>query len=340
MNRRLLATRVASRLRLTPLLERFASRPGLAVLVYHRIKSPVGFAYDKAVIEATPEDFDDQMSMLRKHHDVAGPEELFDLVENPRKLKGFRVGITFDDGYLDNYEVAFPILKSHGLSATFFLPTHYVGSRHIPWWDQVAFLVRRTEKTELVLEYPQRLVVKVDRHDPQALDSAIVSVLRAYTRAENVELAPYLAAVEKACGASLPAEAEERQFMSWDEAAEMQKAGMAIGSHTHSHNILATLPAAEQEKECRDSRARLQAQSLAAESLAYPVGKPTSFSQETMRCAREAGYRCAFTNYGGVNLPDRIDPFDVKRIGMSFGEDTSQMRLRLALTAAARRQAW
>jgi peptidoglycan/xylan/chitin deacetylase (PgdA/CDA1 family) len=337
MNRRLLATRVASKLRLTPLLERFASRPGLAVLVYHRINSPVGFAYDKAVIEATPEDFDDQMTMLRKHHDVAGPEELFDLVEHPEKVKSFRVGITFDDGYLDNYEVAFPILKSHGLSATFFLPTHYIGSRHLPWWDQVAFLVRRTEKSELVLDYPKRLVVKIDGAD---VDSAIVSVLRAYTRAENVELAPYLAAVEKACGAALPDEAEERQFMTWDEAAEMQRAGMAIGSHTHSHNILATLSTEEQEKECRGSRARLQEKSLAAESLAYPVGKPTSFSRDTMRCAREAGYRCAFTNYGGVNLPDRIDPFDVKRIGMSFGEDTSQMRLRLALTAASRRQAW
>lgn len=337
MNRRLLATRVASKLRLTPLLERFASRPGLAVLVYHRIKSPEGFAYDKAVIEATPQDFDDQMSMLRRHHDVADPDELFDLVDNPHKLKSFRVGITFDDGYLDNYEVAFPILKSHGLRATFFLPTHYVGSHHLPWWDQVAFLVRRTEKSELVLDYPTRLVVKVDRSD---LEPAIVAVLRAYTRAENVELAPYLAAVEKACGMSLPGEAEERQFLTWDEAVEMQRAGMAIGSHTHSHNILATLPDQEQEKECRDSRAMLRDRSLAAESLAYPVGKPTSFSRDTMRCAKDAGYRCAFTNYGGVNLPDRIDPFDVKRIGMSFGEDTSQMRLRLALTAAARRQAW
>jgi peptidoglycan/xylan/chitin deacetylase (PgdA/CDA1 family) len=337
MNRRLLATRVASTLRLTPLLERFASRPGLAVLVYHRIASPVGFAYDTAVIEATPDEFDDQMRMLRKHHDVAGPEELFHLVEHPHEVKSFRVGITFDDGYLDNYEVAFPILKSHGLSATFFLPTHYVGSRHLPWWDQVAFLVRRADRAELILDYPKHLVVKVDRED---VDSAIVSVLRAYTRAESVELGPYLAAVEKACGASLPSEAEQRQFLTWDEAATMQRAGMAIGSHTHSHNILATLSAEEQAKECRDSRALLRDRSLAAESLAYPVGKPTSFSRDTMRCAKDAGYRCAFTNYGGVNLPGRIDPFDVKRIGMSFGEDTSQMRLRLALTAASRRQAW
>jgi peptidoglycan/xylan/chitin deacetylase (PgdA/CDA1 family) len=337
MNRRLLATRVASKLRLTPLLERFASRPCLAVLVYHRIKSPEGFAYDKAVIEATPEDFDEQMAMLRKHHDVAGPEELFDLIDHPHKVKSFRIGITFDDGYLDNYEVAFPILRSHGLSATFFLPTHYVGSRHLPWWDQVAFLVRRTENSELDLSYPKRLLVKVNRDD---IESAIVSVLRAYTRAENVELAPYLAAVEEACGMSLPGEAEERQFLGWEEAAEMQRGGMAIGSHTHSHNILATLSDDEQQNECRRSRELLRDKSLAAESLAYPVGKPTSFSRDTMRWAKDAGYRCAFTNYGGVNLPDRIDPFDVRRIGMSFGEDTSQMRLRLALTAASRRQAW
>ena len=63
--------------------------------------------------------------------------------------------------------------------------------------------------------------------------------------------------------------------MTWTEAAEMQKAGMAIGSHTHSHKILATLSTDEQQKECRDSRALLRENSLAAESLAYPVGKPT-----------------------------------------------------------------
>src|SRR5690606_39209820 len=134
----------ASRLGLVGLLERFGSRPGLAVLAYHRILSPHGHPYDRALIEATPEQFDDQMAMLRKRYAVLDPGELAELIRHPSKIRSFCVALTFDDGYLDNYTVAFPILKSHGLRATFFLPTSYVGTRHLPWWDRVAHVVHRS----------------------------------------------------------------------------------------------------------------------------------------------------------------------------------------------------
>jgi peptidoglycan/xylan/chitin deacetylase (PgdA/CDA1 family) len=46
-----------------------------------------------------------------------------------------RVLVTFDDGYLDNYTVAFPILRSLGVQGVFFLPTAFVGTGELPWWD-------------------------------------------------------------------------------------------------------------------------------------------------------------------------------------------------------------
>src|SRR5687767_14588688 len=110
MKRREIAVAVASRLRFLPLLERFASRPSLAVLIYHRILRPEESPYDRGAIEATPEQFDEQMSMLRKCHDVVDPDEMVDLILHPRKIARLRIAITFDDGYIDNYATAFPIL--------------------------------------------------------------------------------------------------------------------------------------------------------------------------------------------------------------------------------------
>ena len=337
MSRRGLATSVASRLGLLPLLERVGSRPALAVLVYHRVMALDGHRYDKAVIEATPEEFDAQMGMLKKRHSVLTPGELLDLIANPKKLRHFHVAVTFDDGYRDNYDYAFPILKSHGLSAMFFVPTHYVNSRRLSWWDQIAFVIRRSERSTLTLRYPQLTVVNVDRDNP---DEAIRTVLRAFTRTKDADLVRYLAAVEEACGMRLPAEADERQFMSWDEAREMDRAGMAIGSHTHSHGILGNMTAEQQREECRKSRQQLEERNLTADVLAYPVGTRTTFSATTIRCVRDEGYRVAFSNYGGVNRSDAIDPFDVKRMNMSTDETATQLRFRLALSRVSRRAAW
>ncbi len=337
MNRREIATKVASRLPVLPLLERFASRPALAVLVYHRVLRPDDWPYDRDVIEATPELFDEQMTMLKRRHDVAGPEEMVELILAPKKLKHLRVAITFDDGYVDNYVHAFPILKSHGLEASFFIPTDFVGSKLLPWWDRIAYAVRTTTRKQITLTYPKPVTIAVDRRDPVP---AIRAVLRAFKREENVVLDTFLAGVEEACDVALPMEAPDRQFMSWDEASEMQRAGMAIGSHTHSHRILGHLSADEQRTECEQSRALLKKNDLAADCLAYPVGNPLSFSSTTKSCVEGAGYRSAFSNYGGLNLPDRMSPFDVKRMGMDLGESAAHLRTRLSLSAMARRQVW
>jgi peptidoglycan/xylan/chitin deacetylase (PgdA/CDA1 family) len=333
----MIATKVASRLRLLPFLERFASRPALAVLVYHRILRPEDWPYDRDVIEATPEQFDEQMAMLKRRFDVADPEEMVELILAPHRLKRLRVAITFDDGYLDNYVHAFPILRSHGLAASFFIPTDFVGTKQLPWWDRIAYGVRTTTRTELRLSYPRAVTIAVNRREPA---TAIRDVLRAFKREENVVLDTFLENVEEACGVALPKEAPDRQFMSWSEATEMQNGGMAIGSHTHSHRILGHLSAAEQRSECEESRAILKKNSLVADCLAYPVGNPLSFSATTKTCVKEAGYRSAFSNYGGINLPDQMSPFDVKRLGMDLGESAAHLRTRLSLSAMARRQVW
>jgi peptidoglycan/xylan/chitin deacetylase (PgdA/CDA1 family) len=49
---------------------------------------------------------------------------------------GGSLSITFDDGYLDNFEVAAPILKELGLPATFFVTTNFVESQSVPFWDK------------------------------------------------------------------------------------------------------------------------------------------------------------------------------------------------------------
>ena len=53
------------------------------------------------------------------------------------KLPSKSVCITFDDGYLDNLEVAKPLLEKHGLPCLFFIATGYIGKVREFWWDEL-----------------------------------------------------------------------------------------------------------------------------------------------------------------------------------------------------------
>ena len=60
--------------------------------------------------------------------------------------------ITFDDGYEDNYTLALPVLERHGLVATFFVVSDYVGTDRVFPWD-VPKIERSSEQA------PYRLLV-------------------------------------------------------------------------------------------------------------------------------------------------------------------------------------
>jgi peptidoglycan/xylan/chitin deacetylase (PgdA/CDA1 family) len=107
----------------------------------------------------------------------------------------------------------------------------------------------------------------------------------------------------------------------------MSSGGMAIGSHTLSHHVLSQLEPELQYEELSKSRAIFKEQLGAeAEVLAYPVGVRNSFTPQTQELARKAGYRAAFSFYGGTNLPGKTSAFDVKRIGIG-GQSWTRFRV-------------
>jgi peptidoglycan/xylan/chitin deacetylase (PgdA/CDA1 family) len=100
---------------------------------------------------------------------------------------------------------------------------------------------------------------------------------------------------------------------SWEQIAELDRAGVAIGSHTRHHRRLTTLGAGERSGEIAGSLADLR-ERLAAplEVLAYPNG---DHDAEVCREAREAGYVAAFTTEKGRNGAG-TDPFRLRRVSV------------------------
>ncbi len=296
----------------TELMRVLPARDSLLVLNYHRIGNPADDIFDPGVFSATAEEFEKQVSYLKRRLDVVTLDEALAIIDGSARepKKRCRVLITFDDGYLDNYEVAFPILRSLGVQGVFFLVADFMGSTCVPWWDEIAYLLRTARNKRFSLDYPAALEVDLDR---DGFTASLRAVIHLFRRAQNQDTTGFLRSLaDRTQGDALPSCA--RRFLSWDEAREMLAGGMAIGSHTQSHHVLSQLSPEKQAEELSHSRAILRDRlGIAADALAYPVGVQSSFTEATRSIARDAGYRAAFSYYGGKNLVGSINAFDVKR---------------------------
>jgi peptidoglycan/xylan/chitin deacetylase (PgdA/CDA1 family) len=312
MSKRLLLARSMKQLGILRLLEMSRSRPGILILNHHRIGDSSLTRFDRRLFSATTEEFEDQLKYLKKHFEIIAGDELRDLVSRKSSLKHSYVSITFDDGYLDNFSHAFPILVANECQATFFVVPQYVGTSAIPWWDEIAYLVRNTTKTKISLKLPVPITLNVESDR----EEAIQTMLQHYKRPDNIYAAELMEDFRREAGCELPN--VSRRFFDWAEAREMRDAGMAIGSHTQTHPILGQITPERQQWELEYSKQVIE-QNLGSKinALAYPVGTPGGFDQNTEDLARSLGYEMCFSFYGGINTPRNLNPTNLLRSNTS-----------------------
>lgn len=118
-----------------------ARRMRVPILMYHYVSAPPpGAGAIRRGLSVPPERFEDHLRYLRD----AGYQSitLHDLVlalQIGHPLPERPVVITFDDGYRDHYENAFPLLQAYGFTGTFFLITGFIDDGHEDYvtWDHV-----------------------------------------------------------------------------------------------------------------------------------------------------------------------------------------------------------
>ena len=336
----MLYSKLSSGLANTGLLRIFdllPSRPGVVVLGYHRIGNSEESAGNRDLFSATAEQFDYQLSYIKRNLPTLLPSELAELTARKKRLTRLHAVLTFDDGYLDNYTVAFPLLKQHNLRAAFYLVSSFVGAANLPWWDEIGYLVRHTSQSKLSIRSGPAISVDLGAGVERAIDQFV----QAYKSEANHDPAAFLQQLRTEAKVDPPH--PTRQFLNWDEAKEMVDAGMEIGAHTHTHPLLSRLTMPEQRAELAQSKAIIEQKlALPITSLAYPNGTLKDFTPDTQRIAREVGYTTAFSLYGGINPPAGGDPYNIlrrspKALPVSFRTDlllTSRLGTRAAAQPA------
>ena len=321
-------------------IKAFESLPvwnGLLVLNYHRIGTPADPKLDEALWSATQDGFDQQVRLLKAGFDVIGlselPTALHDLKSaRGRSWKSSRFAmITFDDGYVDNYALAFPVLKANDAKGVFFVATGFIDEPRLAWWDEIAWMVRSSTRDMIGL--PENWLdgpLKLDGSDRRTVTNQL---LRVYYRLDGSRTEQFLNRVAEATSSGrAPVEAAAGQWMTWDMIREMSDAGMDFGAHTVTHPILANLTAEEQGMELCESRLRLEQQlDRPITSLSYPVGKRESFNDDTRAALSNNGFDWAFSYYGGHSSGVEIDRYDIPRVAIESDVSMADFRSYCAL---------
>jgi len=293
------AKAVVARVLSVPGLSRRDRGHRLVVLTYHRVlpvRAALGYALPPM---AMPQDeFDAQMAHLARGYAPLPLGEAADRLARGT-LPPRAVSVTFDDGYVDNYDHAFPLLRKHGIPASIFVVTGALDRRTPFWWDVVARAVARLAEGEVrdARELPTWLAARLDllgaRGGPREVARGIVHTLNHLERAERgVALAALLAAAP-------PETAGADGLLTWDQVREMRRGGVEFGSHTVSHAFLDELPLAEARREIEDSLERLAAELGEPSRLfAYPRGR---VAEPIRAILRAAGVTVAVTTELGEN---------------------------------------
>lgn len=324
--------------RLLGALRRWHDRGRTPVLIlgYHRIATidqPHAYPLDLGLVSATAEEFDAQMRTLREFANPVSLDDIADAVTLGRTLPERAVAVTFDDSFNDTFEVAFPVLRRHGIPATVFVSTGHVEDNEPFWFEITAHLMLRVPARAITFEQcPAGLPDGDDIAARRASIATLHRLLKACGNQRRRELVDgwreRFAGVIDARARELSRPVSRRQIL------EMAGNGIAFGSHTVSHPNLALASADTIARELNDSRTYLEALlGRRVRTLAYPFGTPDTYDERVMAAASGCGYELAVTYRQGVNWLGSLAPFELRRIGISPGVTPNHFRAMLALPA-------
>ena len=297
---------------------RSAAVRDLRVLAYHRVLPQLEedrFAFDPELVSALQGEFEWQMAYVARHFQPVSCQQVVDALHAGHSLPRRAVMVTFDDGFLDNHEVAFPVLRRLGVPALFFLSTGYIGGQAQFWFDRLVHLILCTTTARVELDVLQMtLVLPPSREHRLALAMQVLKRLKRATDADRMHVLSQLESGMDCGGA--PAGDGLNLPMDWAHVREMAQSGMEFGSHTVTHPVLSKIvDPAHLRNELEASKAMIEQHTgRPVVALAYPVGGPDAISASVLAATRQAGYRIAFTYQSGANRLATAQPLLLKRL--------------------------
>jgi len=294
-------------------LFRYLNRNKLLVVMYHGVTLN---AYNPPVWTHLPVDkFRLQLGFLKSHYSIVSQEQVLDALDGKIVLPPNAALITFDDGYKNNFDVAFPVLQEMEVPATIFVTVDQIGSDNLLWFDEVYLLLHTKVINNNDLPFINELASDLFRSG-QTWDAYCVTVESLKHSGEDAR-ENYLQELRKVIATKDIAKYEDFCLLGWDDVLNMRDSGLiSFGVHTATHRILTDLARDEWEQEISAPRIKLEKYlCLPVRTFCYPNGRPgIDFHDEHISYLKDCGYSCSFTTKSDLFSFTENDSMQIGRI--------------------------
>jgi peptidoglycan/xylan/chitin deacetylase (PgdA/CDA1 family) len=288
--------------------------------LFHRVNPERDILWDPVDVIL----FEKCIKHISKKYEVILFEEL---VQSPKRYtKNKFATIMFDDGYLDNYVYAAPILEKYNCKASFYVVTDCIEENILTWTHQLEYVFQHTkiEKFDLLFDFlPNELKVEKLLGTEQRLNyiRKVLPFLKSLKHSQRMTFVEHI--INIAYDIRFP-----KLMMNWDHLRDLYQRGHYISSHTVTHAMLGTI---EDEDvlifELRESAKRIQLElGYIPKTISYPVG---SFNERVKQLSSEFGYEIGLAVKQDIYIPDKDNIFEVPRIDIT-NEPWWKVKLRIS----------
>lgn len=291
---------------------RLRSANRLAIFMYHGIVRTPLELYDWCFVSG--EDFRRQAQYLRKRFEVLPLREAVDRLREGT-IKKPSAAITFDDGFQNNHDVAFPILRKARLPATIFPVTGLIGSHRTLWFCRLHRALAATRKT--ALEWGGSRLDLAGPSEKSVASSWLEDRLKQLPQPElESETEKLVDALKDEPERPVEVDSPFR-ILDRDSIQRMTDSGLVeLGGHTRSHAIVSLLSPEEQEREIAGSLVEIEALTgQPCEVFAYPNGRREDYDAKSLDILKSSRVRVAVTAIEGAN-DQATSPLELLRYGI------------------------
>lgn len=282
------------------------------ILLYHRVKN---LLHDPLQLAVHPDNFYEQLKTLQKKYYFISIDELFDALLKKKKIKGKTILVTFDDGYVDNFTYALPILETLQIPAAFFITTSHLNTDNELWWDELGRMILQTE------QLPEKIsLIPSNAQDSKMVLSSLNKEILFNTIHDHLKFADFLsrnkmlASLRKQINNTINRNTDNR-LMNFDELKKMSQSNIVtIGAHTVNHVSLSVQQIDNQHNEIDEGKNVLEKLiQKPVKFFAYPYGTTKDFNNNTVQLLIKSSFQLAFVNYYGF-VTKKTHPYKIPRI--------------------------
>jgi peptidoglycan/xylan/chitin deacetylase (PgdA/CDA1 family) len=291
----------------------------IPILTYHRvcdISNIEDYPFDIELISTDTENFSWQMEFIKKHYNPIHLSRIIDYLDEDIALPLNPIVITFDDGFDDVYENAFPILKKFDIPASLFITTSFVDEEKTIWYERLAHFILQADYLIVVAELGFEIPASKDISLRRQYYSQLVEQLKLLPNIKRVELLEelYKNYNENYYATSSSVRSLSRP-LNWEQIVEMSESILEVGSHSLTHPVLTSLTNEDLKDELVESKNILESKlEIKIDTIAYPVGTEFAFDERVEVATADAGYKLGLTYVEGRNNPKKMNRFSLKRM--------------------------